>query len=80
MILKHTGEWIGSREEQCRCGSGGFSLAGEPIVRPQVEEQPMNPFDTVQVSEEVGVEGEFGARPPVRLQHNRHAEKYRNTH
>ena len=32
--------------------------AGEPSVSPQVEDQPMNPEDTVQVSEEVGVEGE----------------------
>ena len=37
---------------------GGFSPAGEPSVRPHVEDQPMNPDDTVQASEEVGDEGE----------------------
>ena len=38
-------------------GSCGFSPAGGPCVGPQVEDQPMNPDDTVHVPEEVGVEG-----------------------
>ena len=40
------------------CGTRGFSMASHPSVSPQDEDQPMNPDDTVQVSEEVGGEGE----------------------
>ena len=53
-----------------------------PSGRPEAEDQPMNPDNTVHLSEEVGVEGEEAnlARGFPRLQHSRHAEKFRNTY
>ena len=58
-----------------------FPQPGEPSVRPQDEDQPMNPDDTLQASEEVEVEGEeaIPARG-FRLQHSLHAKKFRNTY
>ena len=39
-------------------GTSGFSPAAEPSVSHQVEDQPMNPDDTVQVLQEDSVEAE----------------------